>query len=174
MITLSLSHSHQQISHPSNPPLNRRPIPQKDESCLPRLTTSLRIVEHLVLQHKPMPHQLALQLTECGAVETIIQLFESTCKMLERPWMEGRCLAILPLYDTVDNGWELLSQNLGNLLHVTTSPQVCCVVTQFSLWWTWYNQPWTFVTPTSLICSLGTTLLPVSQCVTTYFYYNRG
>ncbi|KAL5264892.1 hypothetical protein ACHWQZ_G005844 [Mnemiopsis leidyi] len=61
----------------------------KDESCLPRLTTSLRIVEHLVLQHRPMPHQLALQLTDCGAIDTIIQLFESTCKMLERPWMEG-------------------------------------------------------------------------------------
>ena len=62
---------------------------QKDETCLPRLTTALRIAEHLVLQHNPMPYQVAQQLTECCALETVVGLFEATCKMLERPWMQG-------------------------------------------------------------------------------------
>ena len=38
-------------------------VPQESEANLPRLTTALRLIEHLTSQHSVLPHSVALELT---------------------------------------------------------------------------------------------------------------
>ena len=58
------------------------------------MTTALRVLEHLVVSE--IGHQVALQMTEHGAMDTIIELFETMAKILERPWLEGRFIGSSP------------------------------------------------------------------------------